>query len=369
MKDFSECFCDEIIDFCNEFCDDCVDFIELKDKTSDVQIKSKQKAKISKIALQLYAFVYQRIMRFPRTKSEFETVTTGNLFEYVHKIVNVKINLHHSHITGKIIGYVHDFCNLQVRENKNIIPCIAHNFFNFDMIFLLKAIRISAWRTKDINIGGKNLTDLSYARIDKFKFIDTMKYYQTSLGKLSETLTEKEKGNIAKLTIQFLLNHHYFSTIWTDLSNNQRNKIIEIIVSGKGVIPYEKIETIDSLSIQPEDGIFFSKDEFCSTLKGKNVDNECYENAKQLFILLKMRHLSDLNDLYNAQDVIILLEIIENRFQSMQDKTGYNPRIINSGSKLSGCIQREKSKCILALPVDNTKMEVFEKHYLVVLAL
>ena len=74
-----------------------------------------------------------------------------------------------------------------------------------------------------------------------------------------------------------------------------------------------------------------------------------------------MRNLSDLNDLYNVQDVIILLEIIENRFQIIQDKTSYNPRIINSASKLSGCIQREKSKCILALPINNTQMEVFEK--------
>ena len=101
------------------------------------------------------------------------------------------------------------------------------------------------------------------------------------------------------------MNHDYFSTIWINLTNNQRNKIIEIIVSGKGVIPYEKIETIDSLSSKPEDGIFFSKDEFFSTLKGKNVDNECYKNVKQLYVLLKMRDLSDLNDLYNAQDVII----------------------------------------------------------------
>ena len=74
-----------------------------------------------------------------------------------------------------------------------------------------------------------------------------------------------------------------------------------------------------------------------------------------------MRDLSDLNDLYNAQDVIILLEIIENRFQTMQDKTGNNPWIMNSASKLSGCIQREKSKCILALPINNTQMEIFEK--------
>ena len=244
-------------------------------------------------------------MCFPTAKFDCETVTTKNLFEYVHKIINVKINLHHSHITGKIIGYVHDFCNLQVRENKDIVPCIAHNFLKFDMIFLLKAIRLSVWRTKDINISGKNLTDLNYASIDNFKFIDTMKYYQTSLGQLSETLSDREKENISKLTIQFLMNHDYFSTIWINLTNNQRNKIIEIIVSGKGVIPYEKIETIDSLSSKPEDGIFFSKDEFFSTLKGKNVDNECFENAKQLYVLLKMRDLSDLNDLYNAQDVII----------------------------------------------------------------
>ena len=188
-----------------------------------------------------------------------------------------------------------------------------------------------------------------------------MKYYQSSLGKLSETLTEKEQDNITKLTVQFLVNHDYFLIVWDQMSFDQKNKVIEIIVSGKGVIPYEKTERIDSLSIKPEDGIFFSKDEFFSTLKGKNVDDESYENAKKLFILLKMRNLSDLNDLYNAQDVIILLEIIENRFQSMQDKSGYNPRIINSASKLSGCIQREKSKCILALPINNTQMEIFEK--------
>ena len=80
--------------------------------------------------------------------------------------------------------------------------------------------------------------------------------------------------------------------------------------------------------------------EFFSTLKGQAVDDETYENSKKIFIWLKMRSLSDLNDLYNVQDVILLLEMIENRFQAMQDRTGYNPKIINSASKLSVCIQR-----------------------------
>ena len=74
-----------------------------------------------------------------------------------------------------------------------------------------------------------------------------------------------------------------------------------------------------------------------------------------------MRNLSDLNDLYNVQDVIILLEMMENRFQSMPEKPAYNPRIINSASKLSSCIQKEQTKSILALPVNNTQVEDFEK--------
>ena len=336
--------------------------IELKEKISETEVKSKQKSEISKFTLRLYAFFYQKIMCFPITKFECETVTTNNLFESVHKLASVKIHLHHSHVTGEIIGYTHDFCNWIVRENRDIVSCIAHNFFKFDFYFLLKNIRLSVWRTKDINIGGKNLTDINFASIGNFRFIDTMKYYQTSLAQLSETLTDDEKENIKKLTLRFLTTHDYFSGVWRDWIYEQKNKVIEIIVSGKGVIPYEKIETIESLSfVKPEDGIFFSKDEFFSSIKNKEIDEESYENAKKLFIILKMRNLSDLNDLYNVQDVIILLEIIENRFQSMQDKTGYNPRIINSASKLSGCIQREKSKCILALPINNTQMEIFEK--------
>ena len=76
---------------------------------------------------------------------------------------------------------------------------------------------------------------------------------------------------------------------------------------------------------------------------------------------MKTKYLSDLSDLYNAPDIILLLEIIKSRFQTMYDKTMFNPRNCNSASKLSGCIQREQSKVILALPTNNCVMETFEK--------
>ena len=74
-----------------------------------------------------------------------------------------------------------------------------------------------------------------------------------------------------------------------------------------------------------------------------------------------MGNLSDLNDLYNVQDVILLMVIIENRFQEVQSGTGYNPRKISSASKLSRCIQREQSECVLALHTNNCHVEIFEK--------
>ena len=61
-------------------------------------------------------------------------------------------------------------------------------------------------------------------------------------------------------------------------------------------------------------GYFFSKEDFLSTLKRQADNDDDYVNSRKLFILLKMRNLSDLNNLYNAQDVILLLEIIGNRF-------------------------------------------------------
>ena len=358
---FSDCSYPNLIRFIekhfNEF--DCFDHI--KEHVETVEINGYNNSKISKFNLQLYAFVYDKIMNFPFSKFECQTVTTTNFFVSVHRIINAKIHLHHSHVTGQVKGYAHDFCNWTVRENRDVVPCIAHNFFKFDMFFLLRGIRLSVWRTDDINIGGNNMVDINYAQIDNFKFIDSIKYYQTSLGKLSETMSDEEKSRAAKLIEQFIATHSYFSGVWEDMNFLQRKRIIDIVVSGKGIIPYEKIEKIDSLSCKPENGVFFSEDEFYSSLKGESVDKLSYENAKTLFLSLKMRDLSDLNDLYNAQDVILLLEIIENRFQQIQDMTDYNPRIINSASKLSGCIQREKSKCVIALPTDNIQMEIFEK--------
>ena len=74
-----------------------------------------------------------------------------------------------------------------------------------------------------------------------------------------------------------------------------------------------------------------------------------------------MRNLGDLNDLYNAQDMILLTEIIESRFQAMQNAYGFNQRKFNSSGSVSSCIEREMFKIILALPTKYEHAEIFEK--------
>ena len=90
-----------------------------------------------------------------------------------------QVVLHHSHVTSKIIGYAHDFCNQKCKENYYTIPVLAHNQFRSDFFLFLKGIIPSLWETTDISIGGKNPTDVNFAIIKyQVRFIITIKYFQ-----------------------------------------------------------------------------------------------------------------------------------------------------------------------------------------------
>ena len=146
---------------------------------------------------------------------------------------------------------------MQVRENSQMqFSFIVHNFFGFDMFFLLKGIRISVWQTQDLNIGGSGCrTSILLASAHKLNLLkpwDTTQSAKESSPALSKALK--------KLAIQFLDQHDHFSQIWQcQLNYENKRKVLDIIVSRKGEIPYAKIKTTDSLSLQPENGIFYTR--------------------------------------------------------------------------------------------------------------
>ena len=74
-----------------------------------------------------------------------------------------------------------------------------------------------------------------------------------------------------------------------------------------------------------------------------------------------MQNLGDRNDLCNAQDVVLLCETGENRFQFMHNQYGFNSRKFDSASTLSNCIERETYWVIIALPTSNEVVDIFEQ--------
>ena len=98
---------------------------------------------------------------------------------------------------------------------------------------------------------------------------------------------------------------------------------------------------------------------FFSELKNKSALNEEYEDAKILFKKLKRRNLNNINDLYNAQNVILLRETFKNRAQIMQVIYVFIHRRRSLAGSLSGCIERKKSKVIITLLTNGEVIECF----------
>ena len=192
-----------LMDYCDAYEYNIAELVE--EEIKKYEVKHNKTMKIPKFTLQLYSFLYDRLMDFPAVKfDEIKTVTTNAFMINLHRIINYKVHIHHSHVTGEIIGYAHDFCNWKIRENVISIPLIGHNFLGFDIYYMLKGYRSSVWGTNELKMGGTNLTNVNFANIStQVKIIDTLKYHQTSLANISSTMTLEEKENTVKTVDSF----------------------------------------------------------------------------------------------------------------------------------------------------------------------
>ena len=76
---------------------------------------------------------------------------------------------------------------------------------------------------------------------------------------------------------------------------------------------------------------------------------------------MKLKNLGELKKVYNFQNTVILCEIFEQRSSQLQKLFKYNPKKCYSASSFSGCVHRDKSKCLIALPTEAEHFRVFEK--------
>ena len=218
-------------------------FLELFLDISECDVKNVRALKKTKIhQIKIINFIYKKKMDFPNDEFDVKKFVSKNFFDAVLNLLYNDIVIYYPHLNGEIFGYAHDFCNQKVKESRSPILVIAHSLFKSDSFFVLKDLRLCVWRSKKINIGGRNLTDVQYANIaDQVKFIDTVKYYQQSLSNLAENLDKKERQNIRNSSLHIIQNHPFYSLKFSKLGKDDQNWVLDYLCGGKGVPCFTKI--------------------------------------------------------------------------------------------------------------------------------
>ena len=78
-------------------------------------------------------------------------------------------------------------------------------------------------------------------------------------------------------------------TIFAAHKKSDQKSILNYLCSGKGVIPYEIINSFDSLDIVPADDEFRKKEDFHHALKNTIIADKEYESIEKFYILMKTR--------------------------------------------------------------------------------
>ena len=96
--------------------------------------RSGQKKKSIKIKISIKLLVLSIQISWNFQKSLLKSISSLFLENICNTIFGREV-INHLHITSKIIGYAHNFCNQKEKENRNQIGVIAHNLFGFDVFF------------------------------------------------------------------------------------------------------------------------------------------------------------------------------------------------------------------------------------------
>ena len=222
----------------------------------------------------------------------------------------------HDHLTGEFRGAAHTKCNLAYSWKNYKIPVIFHNLKGYDSHFIIKAFN---QEVKKIKLIPANKEKFVYFGFDDLEFIDSFAFIQTSLEKLTASLSgnnlekinsiRKTKGlekidSLTKISpseknnILEKINKHFkhFNIHFKNLTDNEK-----ILLTQKGIYPYDFMDSFEK----------FNHDSFPSIQECHNKLNdedlsECdYERALTVWETFNIHNLGEYHDLYLKTDVLL----------------------------------------------------------------
>ena len=135
ISDKLDIFCESLESENNKGESDEIEEIINKIKRIKTSVSEEEKATKEKTI----AYLYQHSIRFIKTdKINGDFPISNKFLSNMIAISKKKKTIHHSHATGKIVGFAHNFCNQKCKENYYAIPAFAHNQFRFDFFCISK---------------------------------------------------------------------------------------------------------------------------------------------------------------------------------------------------------------------------------------
>ena len=195
----------------------------------------------------------------------------------------------HNHFTGEYRGAAHNQCNFDCQKPK-ILPVIFHNLQGYDAYLFIKFYHqvgkldgkikcICSTEEKYISFSKKAKVDeYTESKTQKKKpiyfekrFIDTLKFMQTSLANLVKNLQSDEFNHLKK--------------IYKTNTN---------LLTRKGVYPYDYVNSVDKFQEKKLPPI----KEFYSKLNDENNSQEDYNHVQNAFKTFNCKIIKDYRNLY-----------------------------------------------------------------------
>ena len=229
--------------------------------------------------------------------------TTCWLCEKDFKLRDVKDNpivKDHCHLTGKFRGIAHNSCNLNTRKaHTSLIPILFHNFSGYDChIIFEKLVNMASKKKYKINendIIAKSSENCISVKIGCLKFLDSYRFLDASLDKLSLTLTS-------------------FPSL-------DKNGMENDLFKRKLGYPYEKVKTIESF-YKP---LKLGREDYFSNLKQSYPNFEEIIRTQAIIIKNRITNINELTMIYLKNDVIFLTDIFQNYIDTCKKAYGINP--------------------------------------------
>ena len=201
--------------------------------------------------------------------------------------------------SGNYIAALCFQCNINISNKEKLLTVVTHNFSKYDSKFVIEGITDDMYHPPEmLTRSSECIISLKLFRKKTvtnktlgLHFIDSFNFLSSSLDKLSQTLIQ---DNYMRLLPQQLKKLGY------------NDRTVELSKQ-KGVFPYEYISSIESLQEECLPAI----EEFYSKLNGKNITNEEYSRANEIWQEAECKTLKDYLLLYLSVDVLLLAEVFE----------------------------------------------------------